>query len=224
MSKEQIDSRVFEFKGAVQTCNLEVIKFSLKVLTADVEDVAKESKYYKEIVDFDDALTNGGSRRKILYYSFENLLNSLKLKKDTVINDSIEMPHGFSCPFNREINNNEMLSYWHNISALKFHLNDLEVESRVQKFSEFILNENYNKDVLNDIKWHNSDLTCDLVSGSNFAGESPRLKSWEDFSDSIISFFGSLSSDRKINAIEKFNVMLKRLPYNNFKQNQHVNT
>lgn len=52
--KEQIESRVFEFKGAVQTCNLEVVKFSLKVLTVDLGQVAKESNYYKEIEEFDD--------------------------------------------------------------------------------------------------------------------------------------------------------------------------
>lgn len=214
--KEQIESRLFEFKGAVQTCNLEVVKFSLKVLTVDLGQVAKESNFYKEIEGFDDKLTEGGSRRKVLYYSFENLLNSLKLKKEIILNEIIQMPHGFSCPINRELNNNELMSFWHNTSALKFHLNDLEVESRVQKFSEFILNENYNEDVLNEIKWHKSDLTSDIVSGSEFAGDSPRLKHWEDFSDSIISF-GRLSIDQKNNAIEKFKEMLKRLPYNNFK-------
>ena len=89
------------------------------------------------------------------------------------------------------------------------------MESRVQKFSEFILNEDYNEDALNEIKWHNSDLTSDIVSGSKFAGDSLRLKHWEDFSDSIMSF-GRLSIDQKNNAIEKFKGMLKRLPYNNF--------
>lgn len=213
--KEQIESRVFEFKGAVQTCNLEVVKFSLKVLTVDLGDVAKESKFYKEIEDFDDTLTEGGSRRKILYFSFENLLNSLKLKKDTVMSDSVGMPHGFSSPINRKLNNNDLLSFWCNTSELKIHLDDLEIESRVKKFSEFILDENYNKDLLNEIKWHGSELTSDIVSGSKFAGDSPRLKQWEDFSDSIMSF-GELSIAQKNIAIEKFREMLKSLPYNNF--------
>ncbi len=214
--KEQIESRLFEFKGAVQTCNLEIVKFSLKVLTVDLGQVAKESNYYKEIEDFDDKLTEGGSRRKLLYFSFENLLNSLKIKKDIILNDINQMPHGFSCPINRELDNNNLISFWHNTSDLKFNLNDLEVESRVQKFSEFILNEEYNTDSLNDIKWHKSDLTSDIVSGSEFAGDSPRLKTWEEFSDSVMSF-GRLSNEQKYNAIEKFREMLKKLPYNNFK-------
>jgi hypothetical protein len=214
--KEQIERRLFEFKGAVQTCNLGTVKFSLKVLTADLGQVAKESNFYKEIEEFDDKLTEGGSRRKVLYYSFENLLNSLKIKKEIILNDITQMPHGFSCPINRVLENNELMSFWHNVSALKFYLNDLEVESRVQKFSEFILDEDYNADSLNDIKWHKSDLTSDIVSGSEFAGDSPRLKPWEDFSDSIMSF-GRLSIDQKNIAIEKFKEMLKRLPYNNFK-------
>ena len=214
--KEQIELRIFEFKGAVQTCNLEVVKFSLKVLTLDLGQVAKESNFYKEIEEFDDKLTQGGSRRKVLYYSFENLLNSLKIENEIILNEIIQMPHGFSCPIDRELNNNELISFWHNASALKFYLNDLEVESRVRKFSGFILNEEYDEDSLNDIKWHKSDLTSDIVSGSEFAGDSPRLKHWGDFSDSIMSF-GRLSIDQKNNAIEKFKEMLKRLPYNNFK-------
>ena len=214
--EEQIESRLFEFKGAVQTCNLEVVKFSLKVLTVDLGQVAKESNFYKEIERFDDKLTEGGSRRKVLYHSFENLLNSLKLKKEIILNEIIQMPHGFSCPINIELNNNELMSFWHNASALKFHLNDLEVESRVQKFSEFILNENYDRDIHNEIKWHKSDLTSDIVSGSEFAGDTPRLRQWEEFSDSIETF-GKLSNEQKNKAIEKFKEMLKRLPYNNFK-------
>lgn len=214
--KEQIESRLFEFKGAVQTCNLEVVKFSLKVLTVDLGQLAKESKFYKEIEEFDDNLTEGGRRRNVLYYSFENLLKSLKLKKEVIINEFIQMPHGFSCPINRELNNNDLLSFWHNASKLKFHLNDLEVESRVQNFSEFILNENYDHDILNEIKWHKSDLTSDIVSGSEFAGDSPRLRQWEEFSDSIETL-GKLSNEQKNKAIEKFKEMLKSLPYNNFK-------
>ena len=86
----------------------------------------------------------------------------------------------------------------------------------MQKFREFILNENYNEEVLNEIKWHISDLTSDIVSGSKFAGNSPRLRHWEDFSDSIMSF-GRLSINQKNNAIERFREMLKSLPFNNFK-------
>lgn len=214
--KDQIDSRLFEFKGAVQTCNLEVVKFSLKVLTVDLGQLAKESKFYKEIEEFDDNLTEGGRRRNILYYSFEYLLNSLKLKKEIILNEIIQMPHGFSCPTNRELSNNDLQSFWHNASALKFRLNDLEVELRVQEFSEFILNENYDRDIFNEIKWHKSDLTSDLVSGSEFAGKSPRLRQWEEFSDSVDTW-GNLSNEQKNKAIEKFKEMLKRLPYNNFK-------
>ena len=85
----------------------------------------------------------------------------------------------------------------------------------MQKFSDFILNQNYDKDIFNDIKWHKSDLTSDIVSGSKFARDSPRLSHWEDFSDSIMSF-GKLSIEQKNKAIEKFREMLKTLPYNNY--------
>jgi hypothetical protein len=213
--KEQIDSRLFEFKGAVQTCDLGIIKFSLKVLTEEFSEIAKVSTYYKEILEFDDSLTPSGRKRRVLYYSFENLLNSLKLKKDLKLNEFIQMPHGFSCPRNTDLKSVDFHSFWDNASSLKLHLVQSDVELRVHKFSEFILNENYNEDVLNDIKWHNSDLTSDVVSGSEFAGDSPRLKPWEDFSDSIMSF-GKLSTEQKSKAIEKFREMLNTLPYNNF--------
>jgi hypothetical protein len=213
--KEQIASRLFEFKGAVQTCDLDKIKFSLKVLTEDLGEIAKESIYYKEILNFNDSLTTSGRRRKILYYSFENLLNSLKFNKDLKLNEFIKMPHGFSCPLNTDLNSDDFHSYWSNASYLKFHLDQSEIEIRLQKFSDFILNQNYDEEILNDIKWHNSDLTSDIVSGSKFAGDSPRLSHWEDFSDSIMSF-GKLSIEQKNKAIGKFREMLKTLPYNNY--------
>ena len=78
------------------------------------------------------------------------------------------------------------------------------------------LNENYDRDILNEIIWHKSDLTSDIVSGSEFAGDSPRLRQLEEFSDSIETL-GKLSNEQKNKAIEKFKEMLKKLPYNNFK-------
>jgi len=218
--KDQIDLRLFEFKGAVQTCDLNIIKFSLKVLIEDFSRIAKESTYYKEILDFNDSLTTSGSRRKILYYSFENLLNSLKLKKDLKLNEIAQMPHGFSCPRKTDLKNDDFHSFWSNTTSLKYHLNESEVELRVKKFSDFILLESCDMDILNDIKWHKSDLTSDIVSGSEFAGDSPRLKQWEDFSDSITSLvLGSRGTEQKTKAIEKFREMLKALPYNNFLYN-----
>jgi hypothetical protein len=216
--KEQIELRLFEFKGAVQTCNLRKIKFSLKVLTEDLGEMIKESAYFKEIIDFNDNLTVSGSRRKVLYNSFENLLNAVKLNKDLKLNTYEKIPHGFSCPANVDLNSDNFHGLWSNASLLKFHLSQLEVELRVQIFTTFILDENYNEDVLNDIKWHKTDLTADIVSGSEFAGDSPRIKQWEDFSESIMSF-GKLSSEQKCKAIEKFREMLLVLPYNNFSVN-----
>lgn len=214
--KEQIELRFFEFKGAVQTCDLGKIKFSLKVLTEDLGQAAKESKYYQEIIDFNESLTTNGSRRKVLYYSFENLLNSLKLKKDIKLNEFVQMPHGFSCPLNTDLNSNDFHRLWSNAATLKYFLSQSEVEVRVKYFSDFISNENYNEDELVDIKWHKSDLTFDIVSGSEFAGDSPRLTQWEDFSNSIMSMSHSKSIDQKKKAIESFKEMLKTLPYNNF--------
>ena len=72
------------------------------------------------------------------------------------------------------------------------------------------------KTATQQIKWHKSDLTSDIVSSSEFAGDSPRLRQWEEFSDSIETL-GNLSNEQKNKAIEKFKEMLKRLPYNNFK-------
>ena len=220
--KEQVESRLFEFKGAVQTCDLNIIKHSLKVLTADLPETIQDSPYFKEVMDFNQhsvlgGLTKNGTGRRILYNSFEKLLNSSKLKKDIKLNEFGKMPHGFSCPINTDLNSVDFNSFWSNASSLKFHLTQSEIESRVQIFSDFILNENYNQDDLTDIKWHKSDLTSDIVSGSEFVGDAPRLKNWEEFSDSIMCF-GKLSIDQKNKAIEKFKEMLRSLPYNNFKQ------
>lgn len=218
MPSDQIGSRLFEFKGAVQTCDLEKIRFSLKVLTSDFHDTAIKSEFYKEIIEFEDSLTTSGSRRKILYYSFENLLNSLKFKKDFHFNPFNKMPHGFSCPINADFNTQDFESYWSNSSLLKFHLDQPEIDRRVKLFSEFILDDNYSDDLLNDIKWHNSDLTSDIVSGSKFAGDTSKLEKWEEFSDSIMCL-GKLSVEQKQKAIIKFKEMLEGLPYNNFISN-----
>ena len=215
--KEIIDSRLFEFKGAVQTCNIDVIKFSFKVLTIDLGEEAKASNYYKEIDEFSESLTVGGSRRKILYYAFENLLSSLKFKKELKFNVLTKVPHGFSCPKNRDINNNEFQSYWENVSSLKYHLDEPEVIKRVQIFQNFLFEENYDRDYLNDITWHKSDLTSDIVSGSAFAGDSARLKQWQDFQESIMILnLGTKSIEQKNKALENFAMMLKSLPFNNY--------
>ena len=150
MPKAQIDSRLFEFKGVVQTCDLDKIKFSLKVLTVDLGQTAKESNYYQEIIEFNAGLTASGSRRKILYYSFENLLNTLKLNKNIKLNEFVQLPHGFSCPLNTDLNRTDFQSFWSNAASLKFSLSQAEVELRVKYFSDFILNENYNKDELKE--------------------------------------------------------------------------
>jgi hypothetical protein len=213
--KEIVSSRIFEFKGAVQTCDLDVVKFSLKVLTIDLGEVIKESSFYKEIENFDDSITPSGSRRKILYNAFENLLLSFKYKNDIKFNELAQMPHGFSCPKSKDKNNLDYQSYWINALSLKLNLNESEIKTRVQKFSDFILDENYNTDDLNDIKWHKSDLTSDIVSGSAFARDTEKLGQWQDFEDSILSF-GKLSVEQKNISIIKFTEMLKYLPYNNF--------
>lgn len=116
--KNQIDSRLFEFKGAVQTCDLGIIKFSLKVLTEDFREFAKESTYYNEILNFNDNLTPYDRRRKLLYYSFENLLNSLKFRKDLILKEIIHMPHGFSCPRNTDLKNDDFQKYF---GAIQLH-------------------------------------------------------------------------------------------------------
>jgi hypothetical protein len=216
LPKEQIELRLFEFKGAVQTCDLERVKFSLRVLISDLGQKAKESIYFKEIEDFSDSLSEGGSRRKILYYSFENLLNSLKLDKNTKLNEFIQIPHGFSCPLNTDLAITDFSSFWENTSSLKLHLDESEVNARILKFSEFILNEHYNDDELNAVLWHKSALTSDIVSGCLYAGDSPRLKEWEQFSDVITSLIFSKSLEKRNAVIDKFSNMVKKLPYNNF--------
>lgn len=213
--KDQIDSRLFEFKGAVQTCNLGIIKFSLKVLTEDFKNLTEGSNFYLEILEFNADLTAGGSRRRILYNSFENLLNSVKLKKDIKLNVIDKMPYGFSCPHGTDINRNDFHNFWSNASSLKLNLTKSEVELRVHNFSVFIHSDNYSDDELNNIKWHNSDLTSDIVSGSIFARDTIRISQWENFSDSISSF-GRLTTEQKNKAVEKFKEMLIVLPYNNF--------
>lgn len=215
LPKEIISSRNFEFKGAVQTCDLDVVKFSLNVLTIDLGESIKESSFYREIVNFNENITPGGRRRNILYDSFENLLLSFKYKNEIKFNVLDQMPHGFSCPKSKDKDNFDYQSYWNNSSSLKLHLDESEIKNRVQLFSDFILDENYNEDDLNDIKWHKSDLTIDIVSGSAFAGDTERLGEWRDFEDSILSF-GRLSVEQKKVAIQKFTEMLKYLPYNNF--------
>ena len=100
-----VESRLFEFKGAVQTCDLNVIKFSLNVLCSDLPDSIKDSPFFKEIMNFDFALSKGGSARKVLYNAFENLLTSTKIKKEVNLNDIENMPHGFSCPENCKFEN-----------------------------------------------------------------------------------------------------------------------
>ncbi len=218
--KEQVESRLFEFKGAVQTCDLNIIKHSLQVLIVDLPETVKDSLYFKEVMDFNQysvlgGLTKNGNGRRVLYNSFENLMNSSKFKKDLKLYEFVQMPHGFSCPSNTDLNSSDFHSFWRNATSLKFNLTQSEVELRVHKFSDFILNENYDNDVLNDIKWHKSDLTSDVVSGSEFAGDSPRIREWEEFGDSIMSF-GKLSIEQKNKSIERFRELLKTLPYNNF--------
>jgi len=49
ISNDQLESRLFEFKGAIQTCDLNVIKYSLRVLTIEFLDDAKESPFFVSI-------------------------------------------------------------------------------------------------------------------------------------------------------------------------------
>lgn len=218
LSAEQINSRLFEFKGAVQTCDLNVIKLSAKVLTYEFGENINENKYFKEIEDFNESLTETGSRRKILYYSFENLLNSVKVDKKIQLNFADNLPHGFSCPKGNDMDNKIFKSYWENSNLLKKNLDDQEIAKRTKLFSDFINAEVYNDDILNDIKWHKSELTHDIVSGSSFAGEKLTLPSWNAFSELISSsIFIKPTQEAKNKMIDAFLKMLQTLPFNNFK-------
>jgi hypothetical protein len=212
-----VESRLFEFKGAVQTCDINVIKFSLNVLCTDLPDSIKDSPFFKEIMNFESALSKGGSARKILYNAFENLLTSTKIKKEVKLNDLENMPHGFSCPENCNFENINFIDYWTDTKFLKLYLEEVEINLRTKKFSEFLLDENYSDDILNDIKWHESDLTSDLVSGCKFAGDAARSVLWEEFGDSIMKM-RKLTFDEKNIAIDKFSKMIANLPFNNFKK------
>ena len=224
LSEEQINSRLFEFMGAVQTLKPDVFIQSLKVLTSDLpnENVTK-SKFYVEIINFEvgsgpfNKLTPGGSRRKILYYSFENLLRQIRLDKKNVLNEISNLPHGFSCPHNSK--NNSDINFLLNNDQLKYHLENDEIEKRTEDFSNFLLNENYDRKTLNDIIWHESILTSDIVSGCLFAGEYSkklRKKTWNEFQHSRMVVMGKLTPKQKETMIDKFKNMLKDLPFNNF--------
>lgn len=217
LSEEQINSRLFEFMGAVQTLNRDVYIQSLQVLTSDLpNEIVTKSKFYVEIINFKASLTTGGSRRKILYYSFENLLRSIRLNKNNVLNEISNLPHGFSCPKNSK-NNSDINSLFNN-DQLKFHLEKDEIEKRTEDFSNFLLQENYDKETLNEIAWHKSILTSDIVSGCLFAGKDSnklRKKTWNEFKESSFTF-GKLSPEQKETVIDKFKTMLKDLPFNNF--------
>lgn len=212
---DQLESRLFEFKGAVQTCDLKVIKYSLNVLSVDLSDSIKDSPFFKEIINFDSALSKGGSARKILYNAFENLLTSTKIKKEVKLNDMENMPHGFSCPEGCNFGNINFADNWTNTKLLKLHLEEEEIKLRTKTFSEFLFDENYSDDILNDIKWHKSDLTSDLVSGSEFAGNTAKSPLWEEFGDSIMKLRKLYPNEKNI-AIDKFSQMIAKLPFNNF--------
>ncbi len=223
LSEEQIDSRLFEFMGAVQTLNRDIYIHSLNVLTSDLpNDSVTNSKFYADIINFKvgsgplNSLTANGSRRKILYNSFENLLRGVRLSKKNVLNEISNLPHGFSSPkASKDITD---VKFSLNNNQLKHYLEKDEIEKRKEDFSNFLLQENYDKDTLNDIVWHRSELTSDIVSGSLFAGKNSKKlikKTWNEFQDSRM-VFGKLSPEQKEIVIEKFTAMLQDLPFNNF--------
>jgi hypothetical protein len=223
ISNEQIEARLFEFKGAVQTCDLNVIRYSLNVLTVDLPSLTKDSQYFKEIIEFDGSLSKDGRARRILYNAFENLLRSIRLNSKIELNDITNKPHGFSCPENNNFENLNFIDNWTNSNTLNLNLDEFNISNRIKIFEDFLFDENYNDDELNEIKWHNSDLTSDLVSGAKFAynsdGSKQNLKPWEEFSDSISStFMGKLDLEKKKFVLDKFSLMLRHLPYNNFKK------
>ena len=123
---------------------------------------------------------------------------------------SKNIPHGFSCPKGNDFENLNFINNWNNANSLKLHLEETEINLRTLNFSEFLLDENYSADILNDIKWHVSDLTSDLVSGSVFAGDTIKLKPWEEFSESIMKM-RKLYPDEKNIAIDKFSQMIAKL-------------
>ena len=133
------------------------------------------------------------------------------------------MPHGFSCPKNSDLKTKDKNAFWTDTSELKLHLDDIEIKKRVEEFSNFLLQENYKEDKehsLNEIVWHNSNLTSDIVSGSLFAGkdaEKLRNKAWVEFHESRQCLACmKLSAEEKENIIANFENMLKVLPFNNF--------